>query len=254
MSKPDRNRLYEMAEPWAVLAVGTLITCCRQNNFSTIDFLRAPLIANSTIDDNVASVTLPKWFPLEDAIFETPDGSIYTRVRDLPFVFKRKPVSADNVEATLDLTGAPISPAVKSFVLNYFPWYRFLVEPVAFDALGRAADYVTKCLKFLAAREGFDVRVEESVESRVIDTGVGVRIEIAGGMYLNRLRILDGEMQSVFDVEARSIDVDSRMFPAIAAAVAEMLKTDDRLDNMTVTQVEGKVHFASAGAHGAARV
>ncbi|MGH6893472.1 MAG: hypothetical protein ACREEP_14570, partial [Dongiaceae bacterium] len=80
----EADRIYELTEPWIVLAVGVFITACCTQNFSAIQLLKAPVRFEGKINNGVATIDLPNWFPAQEPIFEFNAGAIYSKLKDLP--------------------------------------------------------------------------------------------------------------------------------------------------------------------------
>ena len=238
---PSAADFYNLSTPWVVLATGSLITACYKRNFTPMDLLRAPQVVAGTMDGRLAVAVIPKWFPLDEAMFEAAGGFIYTKVKDLPLARNIQPSGDAANQVAFDISRVSLPPHVRTFTLTYFPWFRFLSEPIGFDAVGKAASYVAGCLRFLLVREGFSATAETHGDYCKVRTQTSVEIEVHGMRALRKIVVLDGSAQSSFDLEARRIQIDRRMFPDAFAAGHEMLKTQDQLINLDVTETEHHV-------------
>jgi hypothetical protein len=238
MSARSAADLYELSTPYVVLATGVLITACCTRNFAPIDLLKAPSFVTGTTDGRVAAALVPKWFPLDEAIFEAAGGAIYTKVKDFPLARNTQPSGDNATQAAFDVSSVALPAHVRTFTLCYFPWFRFLTEPINFDAVGKVALYIAGCFRFLLTREGFAASLTTHGDVCKVLTDTGVEIECHGMQSLRKLVVTHGEAQSSFDLDARQIRVDRRMFPDVFAAGHDMLKTEDRLINMDVTETE----------------
>ncbi|MGH6891760.1 MAG: hypothetical protein ACREEP_05840, partial [Dongiaceae bacterium] len=140
----------------------------------------------------------------------------------------------------------------QAFALTYFPWFRFLSEPVAFDAVDRVAEYVACCFQFLLARNGFPAVIERDGDRRHVLTEAGVAIEAVGMQALKSIVLSHDAKRTAIDIEAKQIQVDRSMFPSVYQAGREMLETPDRLLNVDVRKSE--THLILTEAKGAEHV
>lgn len=244
----DTTDLLQQCEPWIVLATGVFITCCRSGNFSPVELARQPAIVKGRLAQGIAEAGAPGWFPVDDAIFQSEDGSVYCRVGDLPAQKRVQPIEGKNQHINLDLRR--MTAVSGNFSLVYFPWFRFLAEPVNFDATGRVAGYIADCLLFLLKKWGAaPVLVTEDNAYR-LDMANGLSLTLIGQAQLDRLVLAWQGAQTVFDAAGRSIEIDSRMFPAAYQAAAQIVSEGDRLDNAIVSVAAPRVtlrHAPGAG-------
>jgi hypothetical protein len=247
MAQTESVDILEMVEPWAVLAVSVLITTSASRSFGVIDLLKAPIKAVGKIEGAVAVAALPQWFPAEEAYFEAQGGVIFSRVKDLALPNQRQKLPDGSYQLHFDVSRVGLPAAVSSFTLTYFPWFRFLSEPISFDAEGKVAHYIADAVRFLFTREGVDARVENSGDTCRVVTDAGFTVEVTGMASLRQLRIAIAGGESIFDIDARRIQIDRRMFPAAYQAGHEMLRTSDRLMNITVTDRDPHLTLAYDG-------
>ncbi|WP_374377221.1 hypothetical protein [Dongia sp.] len=219
-------------EPWIVLAVGVFITCCRTGNFSPLDVARQPAVLKGQMNQGIAKIGAPSWFPVVDSILQTEDGGAYCRVGDLAAPRSIVPADANVQHVTLDLRA--MTAASCSFSLVYFPWFRFLAEPVNFDAAGRVASFIADCFLFLLKKQGFSAVLAQDGDSCRIAFGE-LGITLVGQMLLDQLMLKWGEAETMFDAAGRSIRIDARMFPSAYQAAAQIVSEGDQLDNAIVT-------------------
>ncbi len=251
------ERIYALAEPWTVLAIGNLVTAFATRNFTALQLLRAPIRCVGQIGGGMAAIDVPSWFPLHDAILEVEGGAVYSKLRDLPLNPKAQKLSDQAQRIQLDLIRAALpvgaqAVGAQAVALTYFPWYRFLAEPVGFDAVGRVAAYIAGCFRYLLVRNGHAAAVIQDGDGCRIAADDGLTIDIQGMQALKRLTLVQGALESSFDLDANRIQIDRRMFPAAYEAGAEMLKTPDRLANAEMT-VSGD-HLILMPGKGAAHV
>jgi len=226
------EKVYALAEPWSVLAIGNFITACCTRNFTALQLLRSPIRCVGRLEGGLATIDVPNWFPLQDAILEVAGGAVYSKLRDLPVNPKAQKISDQAQRIQLDLIRAAVPVAAQPVALTYFPWFRFLAEPVGFDAPGRVAAYIAGCFRYLLVRNDLAAEVTQDGDGCRVATNDGLVIDIEGMQALKRLSLAQGALESSFDLEASRIQIDRRMFPAAFEAGAEMLKTPDRLANV----------------------
>lgn len=229
---PDMNDVLARCESWVVMATGVFITCCRTGNFSPVDLARQPVLAEGRIKQGIAETIVPKWFPLQDAIFQSGDGTLYCRVGDLPVKKNAQSLDANNIRATLDLR--PLPSTHDTFSLIYFPWFRFLAEPVNFDAVGKVAAYISDCLLFLMKKQGMSTTRTLAGNSCHLVTTDGFEVTVTGQERLSRLSLIWQKAETIFDLERRSIQIDQRMFPAAYQAARQVVTEGDKLDNASI--------------------
>jgi hypothetical protein len=193
-------------EPWAVLAVGAFISSCASRNFAAIDLLKAPVQFQGKILGKAAVVTTPKWFPIDESYFESQAGLIYSRVKDLALP-RRTQAAGDEMQYGFELSKVTLPPDVQSFTLTYFPWFRFLSEPISFDAVGQVAFYIANCFRFLLRSKGFSATLQAEGDGCVITTDADIRLEISGMASLRHLRIVCDADASLFDLANRRIEL-----------------------------------------------
>jgi hypothetical protein len=234
-------------EPWIVLAVGVLITSCCTRNFAVIELLKAPIRHAGPLNGSVGAVDLPSWFPLQDAVLEAAGGVIQGKLGELPISAHKQEAGPQTVRLQIDLGQVSLPAISTGLSLTYFPWFRFLSEPLNFDAIGRVAEYVAGSFRFLLERNGTVASVEGDGDSRRVRTAAGLEIEVTGMAALRSVTLASGPMRTSIDLNTRRIEIDHRMFPAAYEAGAELLKTPDRLINVDATIDESHLYLAAAG-------
>lgn len=249
-SEGETERLCRSVEPWAVLAAGVLITACCRQNFSLLQLLRAPVRYAGTASGGLAALDLPGWFPVQEAVLEVGDGALYAKLRELPLATRTQKTAAQTLRLEIDLGRAPLPTGPQAFSLTYFPWFRFLSEPLNFDAVDRVAAYVADCFRFLLARNGIAASVDGEGDERHVRTPSGFDIAVAGMSALRSVSLSQGSLRSLFDLEARRIEIDRGMFPAAYDAGQKLSATSDRLANLDLAIDGDRLHLApSGGAH-----
>jgi hypothetical protein len=246
-SEGDAERLCRSIEPWAVLATGVLITSCCTQNFSVLQLVRAPVRYAGTVAGGVATLDLPSWFPAQEAVLEVAGGALYAKLRELPLATRPQKTGAQAIRLEIDLGRTPLPPGPQAFSLTYFPWFRFLSEPLNFDAMGRVAAYVADCFRFLLVRNGIDASIEGEGDHRHVRTPGGFEIAIAGMRALRSVALSHGPLRSLFDLEAKRIEIDRGMFPAAYEAGQKLSGTSDRLANLDLAIDGERLHLAAAG-------
>jgi hypothetical protein len=247
----DIDRACRLLEHWVVLAVAVFITGCAKRNFSVLQLLREPVRLAGTIQGGVGTAEVPKWFPVQESVLEVGGGALYGKLRDLAVPSRTDGVNPQTVRLQIDFSRVSLPAGLTSFTLTYFPWFRFLSEPLNFDAAGRVADYVADCVRFLLVRNGATASVESDGETRRVRASGGLEIEITGTQALRSLALSHGPSRTLFDLTAKRIEVAQRMFPAAYAAGQELFNTPDRplnvdmaidSERLTLTAVEGAAH------------
>ena len=247
----DIDRTCQLLEHWVVLAVAAFVTNCATRNFSMLRLLKEPIRLAGTVQGSDGTAELPKWFPVQESIIEVGNGVLYGKLAELPLPGRVDTATPQTVRLQIDFSRIPLPPTVTGFTLTYFPWFRFLSEPLNFDAVGRVSDYIADCVRFLLVRNGAAAAVESDGEFRRVRASGGLEVEIAGTQSLRSLALAHGASRTVFDLEAKRIEIARRMFPAAYAAGQELLATPDRLANVDLTAdaerlslvaVEGNAH------------
>ena len=247
----EADRFYEDIEHWVVLGVAVFTTCCFSGNFSILELLKAPVRGTGKVSGGTAVLEVPKWFPAQDAVLDAGGGAIYSKLRDLPVATRKEEAGPQTVRLHIDLSAAALPAGADAVSLTYFPWFRFVSEPINFDAVGRVADYIANCFRFLLVRQGISATVEGSGETRQVRAAGGLDIEIVGTQALRSIALTHGPMRTMFDLAARTIEIDGRMFPAAFAAGQELLKTADRIAKADIA-IDGshlRLSVAGSGAH-----
>lgn len=245
---PEVDRFCELIEHWVVLAAALFITGCATRNFSVLQLLKEPARFTGTINGGFAALELPKWFPIQDSIFEIAGGALYAKLRDLPLATRAEKIDPQKVRLRIDLGRTVLPGGANTFTLTYFPWFRFLSEPLNFDAVGRVADYVADCFRFLLARSGIASSVEgdSGGDTWHVRTAGGLDIEVVGLPALRSITVSHGSMRTSFDLDLKRIEIDRRMFPAAYEAGQELLKTPDRLINVDVSIDDNHLYLTAA--------
>ena len=243
--RTDAGGLFAAAEPWAILAASTLITACYKQNFSTITLLQGPVRCSGQVQGTLATIDLPAWFPAQEAVLELGGGILYAKLKDLPLPTRSQQIGeATRLQLDLQTLAIP-SPPPTTVTLTYFPWFRFLSEPVNFDAMDRAAEYVAACFQFLLKRNKIGAAVSQGAELWRVAGDAGIVIDVHGARAVQKIVIGSDAMQTTFDLAGRRIAIDRRMFPVACAAGDEMLQTADRPRHMTVEASETHLVFAA---------
>jgi hypothetical protein len=243
--------IYEQTLPWAVLATGTFITSCATNNFAVLDLLASPLQVGGRIatmgPQRQGQISVPNWFPVQEAILETSGGEICTKLREISIKQNTTPAQGDNMVLALDLSKVPLRPDTHTFTLAYSPWFRFLSEPANFAMASRCAAYAADCIRFLCVRSGIAASLAPQNDGCDVVTPY-MRIEVRGMAQLTSISIVDDSGESTFDLAHRRITIDERMFPAAVAAGRALLATQDRLINVDLTLDGRRMKMAYTGA------
>jgi hypothetical protein len=239
----DAETLYAQIEPWVVLAASTLITACYTRNFSTIQLLKVPIRAAGTIKDSIGTIDLPHWFPAGEGVLEVAGGAIYAKLKELPLPMGSQKIGENGIRLQFDAKRVPLPAGALSFTLTYFPWFRFLSEPIGFDAVDRVAAHIAGCFRFMFAQHGISAAIEGDGDRRVVRSDAGLAVEIAGMSALKSLALTDGDKRTAFDLVAHEIAIDRRMFPAAYEAGAQMLKSADRLVNVDARTTDTHLHL-----------
>jgi hypothetical protein len=247
----DIDRTCRLLEHWVVLAVAVFVTGCARRNFSILQLLREPVRFAGAIQGGVGAAELPKWFPVQESVIDVGSGALYGKLRELPLPTRTDAATPQTVSLQIDFSRMPLPPDTTGFTLTYFPWFRFLSEPLNFDAVGRVADYIADCVRFLLVRNGVAASVKNDGDIQRVRAAGGLEIEITGMPALRRLALVHGSSRTLFDLEAKRIEIARRMFPSAYAAGQELLATPDRLANVDLTAdaerlsliaVEGDAH------------
>ena len=246
-SEGDTERLCRSIEPWAVLATGVLITSCCTQNFSVLQLLRAPVRYAGTVVGGMAALDLPSWFPAQEAVLEVAGGALHAKLRELPLATRPQKTGAQALRFEIDLGRAPLPAGPQAFSLTYFPWFRFVSEPLNFDAVDRVAAYIADCFRFLLVRNGIAASVEGEGDHRHVRTPGGFDIAIAGMRALRSVTLSHGSLRSLFDLEAKRIEIDRGMFPAAYEAGQKLAGTSDRLANLDLAIDGDRLQLAAAG-------
>lgn len=245
-SEGETGRLCKSIEPWVVLAAGVLITSCCRQNFSVLQLLKAPVRYAGTISGGIGVADLPSWFPVQEAVLEIAGGALYAKLRELPLKARTQATGPQAVRLEIEFARAPLPAGASAFSLTYSPWFRFLSEPLNFDAMNRVAAYVADCFRFLLARNGIPAVLEGDGDERHVRAAGGIDIALAGMQSLRRVALSIGPVHTVVDIESRRIEIDRRMFPAAYEAGRALSETSDRLINLD-TAIDD-THFRLAAA------
>ena len=216
------------------MAVAVFITASRSKNFSIAELARAPVVAAGNIDGAIGQIVLPSWYPVQDALCRTGDDSIYCRMADLPLAREVKRIDQNNSRLLLDFRPVSHQPLSTTFSLTYFPWFRFLSEPINFDAVGRVAAYVGDCFSFLLKKCGFETTLSQTSDTCTLRSTIGIEIQVTGMNALNQISITYGDNVTCFDFANKRIMVNEMMFASAYQAVDQILTTGDALTNVRI--------------------
>jgi hypothetical protein len=186
----------------------------------------------------VAQVQVPKGFPSADAIFVSHLGTLFSKVKELPFPRKTQAANEQVDIVAFDIKSTALAENGEAFDLIYYPFYRFLSEEFLFDAEGKVAAYIADCLRFILLRKGLSPTVSGSGDSRSVNTGTGIQIEMTGMNSLSKVEIYDQEARTSFDLDRMRIDIDQRMFPDAYCAGKSILDTNGQLKDIAVSLKE----------------
>lgn len=243
----DSDRLFAVAEPWVILAASSLITACYRQSFATLDLLRGPVRCSGQVQGQVATIDVPAWFPAQEAVFDLGGGALYAKLKDLPLPSRTQKVG-EGTRIEFDVRSIAVPPQA-TVTLTYFPWYRFLAEPVHFDAMERAAEYVAACFQFLFRRNEVGAAIAQDAELWRVTSDAGIVIDVHGLRSIQKIVIAKDTQLTTFDLKQRRMTIDRRMFPSACTAGDEMLKTADRPRHMTIEA--DATHLILAAAKGA---
>lgn len=247
--KPDPSELYAKAEPWVILAVSTFITACYKQNFSVIDLLRSPYRYSGQIDGTVAVIDMPDWFPARESVLEVGGGALHTKLKDTALPANSKKLDG-GTRFRIDLQNARLPADMPQTVsLTYFPWFRFLSEPVNYDAHDRVAAYIASCIQFLFRRSGSSANTITSGDQSHVAADCGIVVAVSGMQAMSRFVVSSGALETSFDFANRRISIDRRMFPLAYEAGHAMLQTADRPRGVSIEA--GDTHLVLSAMRGA---
>ena len=216
------------------MAVAVFITASRSRNFSITELARAPVVVTGNIDGAIGQIVLPSWFPVQDALCRTGDDGIYCRMADLPVAREVKRIDQNNSRLLLDFRPVSRHPLSTTFSLTYFPWFRFLSEPINFDAVGKVAAYVGDCFSFLLKKCGFEATLSRTSDTCTLRSAIGIEIQLTGMNALSQISIVSGDNVTCFDFAKKLVVVNEVMFASAYQAVDQILATGDTLANVSI--------------------
>jgi len=187
------------------------------------------------VSDGQVQIAVPKGFPTTDAILVSSGMEFLSKVKDLNLPISTQSLNERADVITIKFQGVKAVEALSHLDLTYYPLYRFHSEHLFFDADNKVAAYVGDCIRFVMLRSGYHPNVKNDGDISVITSGAGVTITVVGMKSLEKIEIFDSGRTTVFDIKEKRIDVDSTMYPSVYAAGADMMKTEGKLANMSVS-------------------
>jgi hypothetical protein len=234
-NQKENTDLYRQLAPWVVLATSVLITACRTGRFTAIDLLKAPVRYSGKVENGVAQALVPKGFPLPEAILISHRGTLFSKVKELPFAKKTENANEKVDVVGFDIKSTALATNGESFDIVYYPFYRFLSENYFFDADNKVAAYIADCVRFMLLRDGGHPTVRVSGETCSVNSGSGIQIDMTGMTSLSKVEIHEHDAHTSFDLDRRRIAIDQRMFPDAYYAGKKVLEMKGKLQDVSIS-------------------
>ena len=231
MSTLEDSALESVVEQWLFAVLGVFTTCCYRQDFAALDLLRYPQSFSGVTSASLVTFDLPDWFPLEQGILKADDGSLFSRLKDLPLERYVNRNKGKGKVLNIKLPKAP--PVAAEFTLTYTPWFRFAHTGKLFSLSESVSGLACRVVEYAARRSG--MRCE--FFSRNDDT-LGIFAEnhfesfsflATGSKNLRKITFESKNSQAVLDLERREVKISSHLTPKLFAAAQAMHSIDDVL-------------------------
>jgi hypothetical protein len=223
-------------ERWGFITLGVFTTCCYTKDFAALDLLRFPQTFTGNLSGNIVAFDLPEWFPQEHAIFRAADGTLFSKLKDLPLPRQIKPGSNKNKLLMMQLPPSVTSPA--KITLTYSPWFRFAHTGSTFTINDSISDFLCRIVEYAARRSGMTCdSIIESGETRSIAARSetdSFQFMATGTDNLRSLRLEANRSQLSLNIETRTMSISPTLTPALFAAVRTMREAGSSLQNCSI--------------------
>jgi len=221
---------------WVFMTLGVFTTCCYTRDFAALDLIRFPQTHPGNVTGNIATFELPNWFPHEHAILATSDGSLFSKLRDLPLPRQTKTAQNNAKLLGIQLPGPLKSPI--SVTLTYTPLFRFAHTGSPFSIEGSISRFVCRIFEYAARRSGIPTTpIQGSGDEQTMELGEDtdrIAIQARGVTDLRSLSISTNRGVIALDLEARYLQLGTALTPAIANALGKMIASGNTLKNCVV--------------------
>ena len=230
------DALRSAIDRWTFMTLGVFTTCCYTKDFAALDLLRFPQTHTGSVSGNVVTFELPNWFPHEQAIFATSDGSLFSKLRDLPLARQTKPAPNNNKYLGIQLPSQPIGQI--AVTLTYSPLFRFAHTGKQFSIDGSIGRFVCRIFEYAARRAGMSVSVIESTaehNTMNIDGDSGpITVLARGSSDLKSISILTNQGGITLDLESQYLQIATTLTPALTEAIQTMTAAGNLLQNCEI--------------------
>jgi hypothetical protein len=230
-------------ERWGFITLGVFTTCCYTKDFAALDLLRFPQTFTGNLSGNIVSFDLPEWFPQEHAICRAADGTLFSKLKDLPLPRQIKPGSNKNKLLMMQLP--PSVTAAAKVTLTYSPWFRFAHTGSIFTINDSISDFLCRIVEYAARRSGMTCEsIVESGDTCSIAARKGMnsfQFMATGTDNLRSLKLETRTSQLSLNIETRTMSISPTLTPGIFAAVRTMREAGSSLQNCSI------VHDPSGG-------
>ncbi len=223
-------------ERWGFITLGVFTTCCYTKDFAALDLLRFPQTFTGNLAGNIVSFDLPEWFPQEHAIFRLADGTLFSKLKDLPLPRQIKPGSNKNKLLMMQLP--PSATSAAKITLTYSPWFRFAHTGSMFTINDSISDFLCRIVEYAARRCGMACEsIIESGDTRSIAARTDIEsfhFIATGTDNLRSFKLEARTSQLSLNIETRTMSISPTLTPALFAAVRTMRETGASLQNCSI--------------------
>ena len=238
-----------MFESYLFMIIGNFITSAFTKDFTALELLRKPILFPGQKQGNFFLFKIPKGFPHTDLVLCIGERNFVSKVKDA--ALKSGLQNHDEKNNLLVVDATPIfsdygnGENINIAKAVYFPWYRFVTEPVEFFKIEDVSTYVLKAIYYLTKVKGVDSQFVASGDfsevkvQGVFDKGVS-SVRADGKNQLNAISLLSGEektFESTLHLKERKITLHKIHSKLLFNAIETINKKNESLGN-----IEVKVH------------
>lgn len=234
------------------IIIGTFITSSYSRDFTLLELVRKPLNFPISKNGNYFVAKIPKGLPWQETVVIL--GDVFaTKTKDIPIPKGIQKFDEVNDLFVLDANEFirllhQDNPAhISQGSLLYYPLYRFVTEPFAFEMNENVLAYVSNAIVYVLKREGFKCFVESKNPEKyevVVKSKDNLieQILVSGDKKLDKLELHGKGSVSAINFIEKKVSLARVHSPVCFEA---LFKTgDDNLSNISLKKTEERIDLS----------
>lgn len=228
------------------MMIGNFITSAFTRDFTPMELLRKPVLFPGQRQDKFFLFKIPKGFPHTDLVICIGERLFVSKVKDA--ALKSGLQNHDEKNNLLVVDASPLfleyddQQDISIAKAAYFPWYRFVTEPIEFFKIENVNTFVTKSIYYLTKVRGVESQYMETEEGPLIKMNglygcTNNTLKVLGNNQLNSISLISGDgkfFDSTLDLKERKITLNKNHSELFFTALETIVKKNNKLENIEI--------------------